>query len=223
LNAVPWTGRARRADIVCGVALIASGIYGLVMIPAHPALLGSHPLLLELISGSTAAIVTGGANARIGHASIELALLFGLIGTMMFDPLYWWAGKLWGRNAAHAIAGRGPRATRLLARTERLFDRFGWVAILFSYFLPVPNALVYALAGWTGMRFRTFLILDVIGALMWVGLALGLGYAIGQDAVDVAKSISHYALFVSIGLVALIVFWQMRSARANPPDAAAAG
>jgi len=137
---------------------------------------------------------------------------------VMFDPIFWWAGKLWGRGAAHAVAGRGRRAQRLIARGERVFERYGWVAILLAYYLPVPNALVYAAAGWTGMRFRVFLLLDVLGALLWAGMLVGLGYAVGQSAVDVTKTISHYGLYVSIGLVVAIVAWQMR--RGGPGRAA---
>jgi membrane-associated protein len=199
--------------VICGLAIVASGIYGLALIPAIPALIGHHALLLELLSGSTAALVAGGANARIGHNSLEAAIVLGVIGSMIFDPLYWWAGRLWGRNAAHAIAGRGPRGDRIVARTERWVGRYGWLAVLAAYYLPIPNAVVYAAAGWTGMKFRTFLLLDILGALLWVALGVGLGYAIGQSAVDVAKSVSHYGLYVSIGLVVAIVAWQMRRAR----------
>jgi membrane-associated protein len=213
LSAVPWTGRPRRADVICGLAIVGSGIYGLALIPAIPALIGHHALLLELLSGSTPALVAGGANARIGHNSLEAAIVLGVIGTMIFDPLYWWAGRLWGRNAAHWIAGRGPRAVRVTERAERIAERFGWLAVLLAYYLPVPNAAVYAAVGWTGMRFRTFLVLDILGALLWVALGVGLGYAIGQSAVDVAKSISHYGLYASLVLVAGIVAWQLRRAR----------
>ena len=38
------------------------------------------------------------------------------------------------------------------------------------------------------MRLRTFLMLDLIGSLLWIALCVGLGYAIGQSAVDVAKA-----------------------------------
>jgi membrane-associated protein len=195
--------------VICGLAIVGSGLYSLALIPAIPALIGHHAVLLELLNGSIAAVVTAGANVRIGKTPLEVALLAGVFGTMMFDPLFWWAGKLWGRGAAHAIAGRGPRAQRLIGRGERLFERYGWLAILLAYVLPVPNALVYAAAGWTGMRFRVFILLDALGALLWVGLLVGLGYAVGQSAVDVTKTISHYGLYLSLGLVVAIVGWQM--------------
>jgi membrane protein DedA with SNARE-associated domain len=63
------------------------------------------------------------------------------------------------------------------------------------------------------MRLVTFLILDAIGSLLWAGLLAGLGYALGHRAVVVAQSISHYGLWISIGLIVVIVFFQVRSQR----------
>jgi membrane-associated protein len=68
--------------------------------------------------------------------------------------------------------------------------------------LPVPSALIYAAAGWTGMSLRRFLLLDVIAAALWIAVAVGLGYGIGQSAVDVAKGISHYGLILTLVLLA---------------------
>ena len=54
------------------------------------------------------------------------------------------------------------------------------------------------------MRLRTFLLLDLIGSLLWIALCVGLGYAIGQRAVDVAKGVSRYALYVTIVLIVVV-------------------
>jgi membrane protein DedA with SNARE-associated domain len=211
--------RPRRAEIVCGGLIAASGLYYLLSTPLTPTLIGTHPVLLELLRGSTSAMVAAGAFARVGDASLVLAILAGIGGVALTDPLYWWAGRLWGREAAHAVTGRGPRAVRTLARVERLAERWGSWAIVVSYFLPIPNALVYAAAGWTGMSLARFIVLDLIAASLWVGLAVGLGYAIGQSAVDVAKTVSHYSLYASIGLVVAIFGYQIwRARRDAAPD-----
>jgi membrane protein DedA with SNARE-associated domain len=63
------------------------------------------------------------------------------------------------------------------------------------------------------MRLVTFLILDVIGTLMWAGTLAGLGYELGHHAVAVAKTISHYGLWISLALIAVIIFFQVRSQR----------
>jgi membrane protein DedA with SNARE-associated domain len=210
---MPWEGRAARADVICLAGIAFSGLYGLLLLPAVPALIGTHPLLLELIRGSMTSMVTMGALARTGHASLLLALLAGLPGTMMFDWLYWWAGRRWGSRALTMLVGRHPRAARRIPWVQRIAQRWGGPAVILAYLLPVPNVLIYAAVGWTGMGLATFLALDVLGALLWVGLLVGLGYAIGQRAVDVAHAVSHYALAVTLGIVVVVIARQVWLAR----------
>jgi membrane protein DedA with SNARE-associated domain len=51
--------------------------------------------------------------------------------------------------------------------------------------------------------------------LSWIGLIVGLGYLVGHPAVQVAKAISHYALLITIAVVAVaIVVGVLRSRRA---------
>ncbi len=206
---VPWDGRPQRTDLIVLGLIMASGIYNLALLPATPSLVGTHPVLLELIRGSFTAMVTMGALARTGHASLVVAVLAAVPGLMMFDWVYWWAGRRWGKRVLDIFMGNHPKAAQRTARLERLIHRFGWLAIVIAYFQPVPNVLIYAAAGWTRMRLTTFLLLDLIGSLLWIGLGVGLGYAIGQRAVDVAHAISHYALWATLVLVVVVVGRQM--------------
>jgi membrane-associated protein len=144
-----------------------------------------------------------------------VVLLASIPGLMKFDLIYWWAGRLWGERVVLIFSGRGRRSTKFVARVQRSGRWLTWPAVVLSPFLPIPNALVYAVAGWTGMSWLTFLVLDAIGSLMWAGLLAGLGYALGQHAVDVAQEISKYGLWVSIAIVILVVASQMRGARAR--------
>jgi membrane-associated protein len=211
---LPWgDGQAERADRFLIAAIALSSLYLLAWIPLTPVLVADHPVLLELFKGSLSGMVTMGAMARIGDASLVLAVLAAIPGLMMFDWIYWWAGRRWGRNAIDLFIGSHPKAAARTARLEKVIARFGWLAIVIAYFQPVPNVLIYAAAGWTGMRLRTFLILDLIGSLLWIGLCVGLGYAIGQDAVDIAKAIGRYALWVTLGLVVVVIARQWWVAR----------
>ena len=218
-SGTPWEGRAARADVICLAGIGLSGLYGLLLLPAVPTLVGTHPLLLELIRGSMTSIVTMGALARTGHASLLVALFAGIPATMMFDWLYWWAGRRWGSSALTMLVGRHPRAARRIPWVKRVAHRWGGAAVVLAYLLPVPNVLIYAAVGWTGMRLWVFLALDVLGALLWVGLLVGLGYAVGQRAVDVAHAVSHYALAVTLGIVVVIVARQVCLARREAREA----
>jgi membrane-associated protein len=158
-----------------------------------------------------------GALARVGDQSIVLAVVAAIPGLMMFDWVFWWAGRRWGKRVLGMFLGTHPKAAQRTARLERVLHRFGWVAIVIAYFQPVPNVLIYAAAGWTEMRLVTFLLLDLIGSLLWIGLCVGLGYAIGQRAVDVAHAVSHYALWATIALVVGIIVRQVWLAQRRQP------
>ncbi len=188
--------------LLAGISL--SGIYALALLPLVPSLVGTHPVLLELLRGSMTAMITMGALARIGDESIVVAVLAAIPGVMLFDWLYYWAGRRWGKRVIDLFLGNHPKAAKRTDQLERLIHRYGWIAIVIAYFQPVPNPLIYAAAGWTKMRFWVFMLLDLIGSLLWIGVCVGLGYAIGQSAVDVAKGISHYALYLTIALVIVI-------------------
>ena len=214
---LPWEGKPRRVDVACWAAITLSGLYYLILLPFRAGLVGTHPVLLELLNGSTEAIVSGAAFARVGHGSLAVILLAAIPGLMKFDLIYWWAGRLWGERIVHVFAGQRARQRR---RGQKFIDRvnrwgrwFTWPAVIISPFLPIPNAIIYAVAGWTGMSWVTFLILDAIGTLSWAGLLAGLGYALGQHAVSVAQTVSKYGLWISIGIVVLVIAAQMRGVR----------
>ncbi len=210
---LPWTGRPRRVDILCWAGITLSGMYYLALLPFRAALVGTHPVLLELLNGSTEAIISAAAFARVGQGSLAVVLLAAIPGLMKFDLIYWWAGRLWGERIILLFSGRRKHGPKFIARVHRWGRWFTWPAVVITPFLPLPNAIVYAVAGWAGMSWVTFLILDAIGSLLWAGMLAGLGYALGHHAVVVAQAISRYGLYVSIALVVLVVAGQMRAAR----------
>jgi membrane-associated protein len=170
-------------------------------------------VLLELLNGSTEAIVSAAAFARVGHGSLAIVLLVSIPGLMKFDVFFWWAGRLWGEKVIMLLSGRRQHGPKFMARVRRWGRWFTWPAVVVSPFLPIPNAIVYVVAGWAGMRLVTFIILDLISTLLWAGMLAGLGYALGHHAVVVAQAISRYGLWISIGVVVLVIAGQVRTAR----------
>lgn len=214
---LPWEGKPRRVDIVCWAAITLSGLYYLAILPWRASLVGTHPIISELLNGSTEAIVSAAAFARVGHGSIIVVLLASIPGLMKFDIIFWFAGRLWGERVINLFAGRSERqrrrGERFVARVNRWGRWFTWPAIIVAPFLPIPSAIIYAIAGWTGVSWVTFLILDAIGTLSWAGMLAGLGWALGHRAVSVAQTVSKYGLWFTIALVVLVIVGQMRGAR----------
>ncbi len=214
---LPWEGRPRRVDLLCWAAITLSGLYYLAILPWRASLVGTHPIISVLLNGSTESIVSAAAFARVGHGTLVVVLLASIPGLMKFDIIYWWAGRLWGEKVLNLFAGRSERqrrrAQRFVARVHRWGRWFTWPAVIIAMFLPIPSAIIYAVAGFSGMSWVTFLILDAIGSLSWAGLLAGLGWALGQHAVSVAQTVSKYGLWVSIAIIVLVVVGQIRGAR----------
>jgi membrane-associated protein len=204
-------------DIVCWAAITASGLYYLILLPFRASLVGTHPVIGVLLNGATESIVSAAAFARVGHGWLGWVVLASIPGLMKFDLIYWWAGRLWGERVINLFAGNRERTRKrglkFVARVNRWGRWFTWPAMVVAPFLPFPSAIIYAVAGWTGMGWLTFLVLDAIGSLAWAGLLIGLGYELGQHAVNVAQTVSKYGLWVSIAIVVLVIAGQMRGAR----------
>jgi membrane protein DedA with SNARE-associated domain len=207
-----------RQQTICLAGIGLLGIYSLALLPLVPSLLGTDPLLLSALRGSTSSMVASGAFARVGEASVVLALIAPFLTLFVRPPFFWWAGKLWGRDAAQMLAGQGPRAEKWTRRVNHWAERYENVGVVLAYILPVPSALIFAGAGWVGMSLKRFLVLDLIGTSIWIGLNVGLGYAIGQSAVDVAKGIARYSLIFTVVLIVVAVVIGARRGRRVMPE-----
>lgn len=211
---LPWDGPARRGDkvlvgLILGILLLLTAT-----IPLRPFLLASHPIVLEFATGSLSAIGAGAAFARIGEAPLWLVLLAGVVGMVKFDWLFWLAGRRWGAKVV-AMFAPGERAQRFVTRV-RSWPPWVLRLIVVGSALPgVPAAAVFALAGLSRMRLAVFLLVDAVGALLMTGLVAGLGYGLGQHAVDVVLTIDEYALWVSLGLVVVVAWMSGRRAQAR--------
>jgi membrane-associated protein len=209
---LPWQGKPRAADIFCWLGIVLSGLLYWILLPLRVSLVGTHPVVAELLNGGTESIISAGAFARAGDGTLAVVLLAAIPGLMKFDALYWWAGRLWGERFIMALPG-SRRVAKHMARVQRVGRKFTWPAVVVSSFLPIPRAIIYVIAGWAGMRLVTFLILDLIGTVLWAGLLAGLGYALGHHAVVAAMTISRYSWWFTIGIVALSVLLVVRSQR----------
>src|SRR5215475_15016680 len=171
---LPWHGKPRTADILCWLGIVFSGLFFWVLLPVRVSLVGTHPVVAELLNGSTESIISAAAFARAGDGTMAVVLLAAIPGLMKFDPVYWWAGRLWGERFIMALPG-SRRVAKHMARVQQAGRKFTWPAVVVGCFLPIPRAIVCVVAGWAGMRLVTFLILDLIGVVLWASLLAGLG------------------------------------------------
>jgi membrane protein DedA with SNARE-associated domain len=203
----PWHGRPRVRDVLCAVGIAVSGVYAVATIPLTPALISTHPVLLELLTGSTSSIMAAGAYSDVdSRLLLALVIVAALPGIMRFDWVYWWAGKLWGHRIVERLGQHSPRTARLAALAETRGRRWSGPLVALAAFLPSgASTAVYAAAGWTGLPLLAFVLWDTLGSAAWISVvALG-GYLLGSTGVTLAGLVSRYATVTICVLVALFI------------------
>ncbi|MFE3460827.1 DedA family protein [Nocardiopsis aegyptia] len=201
----PWEGKATRQDKALLAAFIVIPAFFLALTPLKPLLIADHPVGLAMVTGSNAAIGAASAFARIGEIPLWLVLCAGVFGKIKVDWLFWWLGRRWGRGIVNLITP-SERARRLADRVREANPWWIRLAVLVSYVPGVPAALFLVVAGWTGMRLRTFMLLDACGALLMTGVVAAAGYASGQAGVDIILTVDRYALWITLALIFAMAF-----------------
>ena len=198
---VPWQGRPTRTDAALMAAILAVVAVGVAIRPFKASLIAEHPVALEIVTGDLTAVGAAAAFARVDEAPLWLVVVAGAIGMVKFDWLTWWTGRRWGEGIIRMFT-TSPRALRWAGRARELDPWLLRVAVVLAMLPGVPTAVVFAMAGWAGMRLVTFLLLDLAGALVVAGLVAGIGYRLGQPAVDVVLLVDRYASLVAVVTIA---------------------
>ncbi|MEJ2867697.1 DedA family protein [Actinomycetospora sp. OC33-EN08] len=209
---VPWDGPMRGGDWFLIIATFGIVALNLASMPFRPFLIASHPVSLAAVTGSLSAVGTGAAFARIGETSLWLVVAAGVFGMIKFDWLFWLAGRRWGEKIIQLWAP-GETAGRFVTWV-RSAPRWVLALAVVAAALPgVPAPAVYAVAGLGRVRLLPFMVLDAIGAAITAGLVAGLGFAVGQHAVDAVLVVEKYALWITLSLVMVIAVRASMQAR----------
>jgi len=221
---MPWKHKPERSDLVCLAWIGFIGLWGLAMIPLRGWLLGLDPALLTALTGSRFGLAGMGALVKVGqYATWWWPMLAGVLMSIKFDWVYWWAGKLWGRGMIEVWAAQSERAARNYARAERWAIRWGAIGIFIAY-VPIPlpiMAVVFVLAGASKMSWKKFMLLDAAATIIWHLAYFGLGYILGEPAAVVLGQYAKISNYVAIGLVVVVIggfiyqSWQKAQAKVD--------
>ena len=114
-----------------------------------------------------------------GGFQLPLVLLVGIMSAVAGDTLGYWVGRRYGQPVV-ARYGLWARLTPpRLEMMHRFVKRYGPVAVFLARFVIGLRFLAGPLAGSLELPWRSFLIANVLGALVYVPIMVGMGYAVG--------------------------------------------
>jgi membrane-associated protein len=158
--------------------------------------------VLPLLPGETI-VVTGGVLSASGDLNVFLVFAAGAVGAFLGDSICYWVGRKLGTRAAEKFL-RGDRGKRSLEWAERALDRRGKTLIAVARFVPGGRTAVSLVAGTTEFPWRTWMLADLAGVLLWSAYNTGLG-RIGGAAFENQTWKGLVLAFGLAGLTAVIL------------------
>ena len=115
-------------------------------------------------------------------------------------------GYVIGRKVGRPYLERknSPRMQKMLARSERFYERYGWWSVVIARYIPWVRTFVPPIAGTVKMNYYKFLSANALGALLWgVGITLAGFYS---SSISWVKDISYYlaAFFITGSIISTI-------------------
>jgi len=155
-------------------------------------------------------IVTGALAAR-GNYSLA-ALLATAVGASLIADLAWYSvGRRVGGPVLRTLCRISLSPDSCVRQTESIFTRWGAQSLMVAKFIPGFASVATAMAGVLRVPLWRFVPADAIGATLWSGVAITLGY-IFRDAIDdvlaVLQETGKIGLVLIILAFAAYLFWK---------------
>lgn len=190
---------------------------GLIVTPFLPgdSLLFATGALIAMSMGELVDPVSGQQllNSDAPVMNVHLMALVVIVAAILGDTVNYTIGRFFGkqlfRNPDSKIFRRD-----YLARAESFYEKHGGKTIVMCRFVPIVRTFAPFVAGMSKMNYRHFAFYNVLGAFLWVGIFLYLGYFFGN--LPVVRKNFTLLIFGIIFVSILPIVWEgYKAHRAN--------
>jgi membrane-associated protein len=162
-------------------------------------------------------LFAAGALAATGVLDIYIVSILLIVAAIAGDAVNYSIGRYVGPKvfSAHDYQGFFHKLLNRdhLDKAHAFFEKHGGLAVVSGRFVPIVRTFVPFVAGAASMTASTFVTYNVVGAIIWVVVCAGAGYAFGNVPI-IKENFSLVAIgivFVSV-LPIVIEFIKHRSA-----------
>lgn len=148
-------------------------------------------------------------------------------GSVAGNSVTWWLGRRFGANWLTHMLGRigfvkqELNAEQAERRIERAYQRYGWLALFMSRFIPGVRAMTPIAAGAMRVPLWETLGIMYISSFIWYGVLIWIAMRLGKDWESVKATMSQFVQGAGIGAlsvtailaVVFYVLWRRRRQR----------
>jgi membrane protein DedA with SNARE-associated domain len=155
------------------------------------------------VPGETVLIISA-IYAGTGRLNVWLVALIGFLAAVLGDNVGFAIGHFGGRPLAERYGKYILLTPERLDKAASFFDRHGGKVIVIARFVEGLRQANGIIAGITGMHWTRFLPFNALGAALWVGVWVSIGYFSGDHIDSIYNTATRYQAYFAI-LVGLLI------------------
>jgi membrane protein DedA with SNARE-associated domain len=156
---------------------------------------------------------TAGYLAWKGKLWLPAALAVAIVAAITGDNLGYWLGQRFGLPLLERYGNWAGLTAERLERMQRFVRRYGAFGVFFARFVTGIRFLAGPLAGSMGLPRGVFFVANALGAICYVPLEVGLGYAlaygVGRLSVHRAHQVEQAMLLAVAALACLALAYHL--------------
>ncbi len=170
-------------------------------------------------------IITGALAAKGGTPLWQLVAV-AIAAALIADIVWYLAGRRFGASVLKTLCRISLSPDSCVRQTEAIFARWGARSLTVAKFIPGFASVATSMAGVVRLPPWKFILFDAIGAGLWAGVAIGLGYAFSHAINEVLaafEALGRIGLWIIAGAFLLylaakwwqreLFIWQLRMDR----------
>jgi membrane protein DedA with SNARE-associated domain/rhodanese-related sulfurtransferase len=150
-------------------------------------------------------LLAAGGLAGIGKMNPVLALLLATLASLLADSIWFYLGRARGSRILRLLCRISIEPDTCVLRTENVFVRYGMRGVVFAKFIPGLGTVMPSLAGMYGVSIGRFVAFDGLGAFLYAGCFLLLGFLFSNQLQQVADALDRLGKGALVVLGSLFV------------------
>lgn len=148
--------------------------------------------------------------AHKGVFSLPAILAINGAGALTGSLLSYWLGAAGGKPLLLRYGKYVLLKPEDLEKTEQFFAKHGAWTVFIARFVPVARHLISIPAGVARMKLPMFILQTFLGAMMWGGGLMVMGYVLADNWRNIATKAKRVDLVIALTLVAIAMFIVVR-------------
>ncbi|KLD63277.1 sulfurtransferase [Dyella japonica DSM 16301] len=160
-------------------------------------------------------MIVAGALASTERLPLSGVVAVAVLACLLADYAWYAAGRYFGGGVMRTLCRISLSPDSCVKQSELRFQRWRGGVLLLAKFVPGLSTVAPPLVGAMGLRTAPFVFFDGVGSLLWVGVAVSLGYVFSTQIDDLLVTLANAGsvalmLIGSLLVLYIIMKWWQR-------------